>query len=132
MQRACQLLVVATLLSAACSTNKVDEGRPGVSRDVITAEEIEASRTSSSASAYDVIKKLRGNMLSYRGRTSVKNTSSPDPNVYVDDQAFGPIAALRTIPASQIAFIRLYRSWEATTKYGNGNMGGVIAITTKQ
>ncbi|MEO8578415.1 MAG: hypothetical protein ABI556_17015, partial [Gemmatimonadales bacterium] len=94
--------------------------------------EIDASRTSSSASAYDVIKKLRGNFLSYRGRTSVKNTSSPDPNVYVDEQAFGPITALRTIPASQIAFIRLYRSWEATTKYGNGNMGGVIAITTKQ
>ena len=131
MQRACKLLVVATLLSAACSSNKVETG-PGISRDVITAEEIEASRTSSSASAYDVIKKLRGNMLSYRGRTSLKGTSSPDPNVYVDEQAFGPIASLRNIPASQIAVIRLYRSWEATTRYGQGNMGGVIAISTKQ
>ena len=131
MQRACQLLVVATFLSAACSSNKVDSG-PGISRDTITAEEIEASHTSSSATAYDVIKRLRGNFLSYRGRTSVKNTSSPDPNVYVDEQAFGPIASLRTIPASQIALIRLYRSWEATTRYGTGNMGGVIAISTKQ
>jgi len=131
MQRACQLLVVATLLAAGCSGNKVDSG-PGISRDTITAEEIEASRSSSSASAYDVIKRLRGNFLSYRGRTSVKNTSSPDPTVYVDEQAFGPIASLRNIPASQIALIRLYRSWEAATRYGTGNMGGVIAISTKQ
>ncbi len=131
MKLTCQLLVVATILSAACSSNKVDTVS-SMSRDTITAEEIEASKTSSSATAYDVIKRLRGNFLSYRGRTSVKNTSSPDPNVYVDDQAFGPISALRTIPASQIAFIRLYRSWDATTKYGTGNMGGVIAISTKQ
>jgi hypothetical protein len=52
--------------------------------------------------------------------------------VYVDGQAFGPIGTLRNIPASQIATIRLYRSWEATTKFGTGNMGGVVAITTRQ
>jgi hypothetical protein len=32
----------------------------------------------------------------------------------------------------QIATIRLYRSWEATTKFGAGNMGGVIEIITRQ
>ena len=131
MQRTCQLLVVATFLSAACSSNKVDSG-PGMSRDTITAEEIEASRTSSSANAYDVIKKLRGNFFSYRGRTSLQGTSSPDPFVYVDDQAYGPISSLRTIPASQIETIRLYRLWEAQVKYGQGLMGGVIAVATKQ
>lgn len=25
----------------------------------------------------------------------------------------------------------LYRAWEATTKFGTGNMGGVIEVTTK-
>jgi outer membrane cobalamin receptor len=54
------------------------------------------------------------------------------PTVYVDDQAYGEITTLRNIPAMQIASIRLYRSWEATTKYGVGNMGGVIAITTRR
>jgi hypothetical protein len=132
MQRACQLLLVATFLSAACSSNKVESRGPGISRDTITAEEIEASRTSSSANAYDVIKKLRGNFLSYRGRTSLQGTSSPDPFVYLDDQAYGPISSLRQIPASQIETIRLYRLWEAQMKYGQGLMGGVIAVATKQ
>jgi outer membrane cobalamin receptor len=45
---------------------------------------------------------------------------------------FGPITSLRNIPASEISTIRLYRAWEATTKYGTGNMGGVIAISTRQ
>jgi hypothetical protein len=44
---------------------------------------------------------------------------------------FGQIASLRTIPASQVSTIRLYRAWEAATKFGTGNMGGVIAVTTR-
>jgi outer membrane receptor for ferrienterochelin and colicin len=54
------------------------------------------------------------------------------PTVYVDDQQFGEISVLENIPALQIASIRLYRAWEATTRYGTGNMGGVIAITTRR
>jgi outer membrane cobalamin receptor len=50
----------------------------------------------------------------------------------VDGQEYGPIGTLRNIPASEISTIRLYRSWEATTKFGTGNMGGVIAITTRR
>lgn len=125
--------VISIALLAGCAGNTVTPGSAiPMQRDLITSDEIEASNTASTATAYDVVKKLRGNFLSYRGRTSLKNTSSPDPTVYLDEQAFGPISSLRNILASQIAYIRLYRSWEATTKYGMGNMGGVIAVTTKQ
>jgi outer membrane cobalamin receptor len=97
---------------------------------LITEDEIEASRA---PTAFEVIQKLRANFLSYRGETSFdRSKSQPYPNVYVDGQAYGSIGTLRNIPASQIATIRLYRSWEATTKFGTGNMGGVIAITTRQ
>jgi hypothetical protein len=97
---------------------------------LITEDEVEASRA---PNAYEVIQRLRPNFLSYRGETSFnKQNSQPYPTVYVDGQEFGPISSLRNIPASQIATIRLYRSWEATTKFGSGNMGGVIAITTRQ
>lgn len=95
----------------------------------ITEEEIAAS---SASNAYEVIRKLRANFLSFRGRTTLMGTSSPDPTVFVDDQEYGPISSLRTIPAAQITRIRLYRAWEATTKYGTGHMGGVIAVSTKQ
>jgi hypothetical protein len=97
---------------------------------LITEDEIVASRATN---AFEAIQKLRGNFLSYRGETSFYPTRNKSmPTVYVDEQAFGEITILRSIPAMQIASIRLYRSWEATTKYGVGNMGGVIAITTRQ
>jgi hypothetical protein len=101
----------------------------GVDTQLITEEEIDASRA---ATAYEAIQKLRANFLSYRGETSLnRNQSQPFPTVYVDGMEFGQIASLRTIPASQVSTIRLYRSWEATTKFGTGKMGGVIAVTTR-
>jgi len=123
------VLVIVAAVGAGCTTPKVESTDP-VDSHIITREEIEASRT---ATAYDAIQKLRANFLSYRGETSMsKSNSHPYPTVYVDGQEFGPISSLRSIPASQVATIRLYRSWEATTKYGTGNMGGVIAVTTRQ
>jgi hypothetical protein len=97
---------------------------------LITEEEVEASRA---PTAFEVIQKLRANFLSYRGETSLsRSRSQPYPTVYLDGQEYGPVSTLRNIPASQVSTIRLYRSWEATTKFGTGNMGGVIAITTRQ
>ncbi|MEO8909568.1 MAG: hypothetical protein ABI408_05000 [Gemmatimonadaceae bacterium] len=102
----------------------------GNDSQLITEDEIEVSRA---PTAYEVIQKLRANFLTYRGETSFdKSKSQPYPTVYIDGQEFGPLSSLRNIPASQVATIRLYRSWEATTKFGTGNMGGVIAVTTRQ
>jgi hypothetical protein len=101
-----------------------------VKSQLITEDEIEASH---SATAYEVIQHLRPNFLTYRGETSFdKSRSTPYPTVWVDGMEYGPIATLRNVPAAQISTIRLYRSWEATTKFGVGNMGGVIEITTRQ
>jgi hypothetical protein len=123
-----RLLVALVPAVLACTTPRMG---PAISdSQLITEDEVEASRA---PTAFEVIQKLRASFLTYRGETSFDRTrSQPYPNVYVDGQAFGPIGTLRNIPASQIATIRLYRSWEATTKFGTGNMGGVIAITTRQ
>jgi outer membrane cobalamin receptor len=122
------LLALASAIVLACSPPRLGPGMVSNSQ-VITEEEIEASRATN---AFEVIQKLRANFLSYRGETSLtKNQSTPYPTVYLDGQEFGPINTLRNIPASQIASIQLLRSWEATTKYGTGNMGGVIAISTR-
>lgn len=123
--------VLVPLLLAGCSHSKSPAPLYAVNPDVISDEEI-LSVAQNTSTAYDIIKKLRGNWFSYRGKTSVLGTSSADPTVYVDDQAYGPISSLKSIPASQVTQMRIYRSWEATTKYGMGNMGGVIAVATKQ
>ncbi len=123
--------VLVPFLMFGCSHSNSVHPLGSMNPDVISDEEIVAVAANTST-AYDIIKKLRGNWFSSRGKTSLMGTSNSDPTVYVDDQAYGPISSLRSIPASQVTQMRIYRSWEATTKYGTGNMGGVIAVATKQ
>ena len=120
---------LAPAILLACTPPRLGSGEIA-NPQVITEDQIEASRATT---AYEVIQKVHANFLSYRGETSLnRSTSHPFPTVYVDGQEYGPISSLANLSASQIATIRLYRSWEATTKFGTGNMGGVIAITTRQ
>ena len=114
---------------SACSSTRVATPR-GPDRLLITEEEVVAS---AGTTAYELIRNLRPNFLTYRGETSLdRRTSRPYPNIYVDDQVYGPITVLHSIPASDVSSVRLYRSWEAMTKFGTGNAGGVIAISTKR
>lgn len=114
---------------SACSSQRLLPVPRGADPQLITEDEVVASV---GTTAYEVIRSLRPNFLSYRGETSFnKDTSRPFPNVYVDDQPFGAVSILHSIPASDVSSIRLYRSGEATTKFGTGNLGGVIAISTR-
>lgn len=119
-------VLLSLTLTACVAPNQAP--RPIADQQLITEDEIVHSRATT---AFEAIQRLRGNFLSPRGVTSFLGTSSPYPTVYVDGMRFGSIDALRSIPADQIATIRLYRSWDAATRYGVGNMGGVIAITTR-
>jgi hypothetical protein len=119
---------VFAALSACSSPRLAPDTRPNP--QLITEEEVLAAL--GATTAYELIHNLRPNFLTYRGETSFdKRTSTPYPNVYVDDQPFGSISILQSIPASDVSTIRLYRSGEAMTKYGTGNAGGVIAISTR-
>ena len=123
------MIALALVTAVGCSHPQLGPGEISNSQ-VITEDEIVGSRA---ANAYEFIHKLRGNFLTNRGETSFnKNASNPYPTVYLDDQEFGPISTLSSMPASQISMIRLYRVAEATARYGTHNMSGVIAITTKQ
>lgn len=123
------LLVFLPAVVVACTQPRAVRGE-SVKSHLITEDEIDATE---GATAYEVIQHLRPNFLTYRGETSFdRKKSQPFPTVYVDGQEFGPISTLRTIPAVQIATIRLYRSWDAATMFGTGKMSGVIAITTRQ
>lgn len=99
------------------------------SRLVITEAEL---ATVGSVNAYEAIRRLRHEFLDSRGETALqKNRSQPLPTVYIDGVPLGGISELYTIPASTLSSIRLYRAWEATTKYGVGNMSGVLELTSK-
>jgi hypothetical protein len=123
------LAAAMVLLVGACATSRPSDAGGGAS-ELITADEI---ATSHATNAYEAIAKLRHNFLSNRGKTSLLDTSAPSlPNVYLDGVPYGPLSSLSNIPAGDVLSIRLYRAWEASTKYGTGNPAGVIEVTTKR
>lgn len=123
------ILIVAMSIGCGAASSS---GTGGDRRSqVITQQEISASGMS--GSAFEVITRLRPSFLVSRGQTTLSGDQSVAyPNVYLDGIAFGDINTLRNIDAAQIAEIRMYQSWEAQTKFGLGNSGGVIAITTRR
>ena len=118
-------LLLALFLAACVRTSNA----PQAQRDVITEEEIASSNA---INAYEVVQKLRANFLSDRGKTTILGRSSSKPTVYVDGVQFGDIQSLRSISATVVQSIRLFRAYEAEQRYGNGVMGGVIEVTTKK
>src|SRR6202795_4744799 len=100
------VIALPFVIVAGCSHPQLGPGEVFNSQ-VITEDEIVASRGSN---ALEVINKLRANFLSNHGETSLnRNQSNPYPTVYVDDQEFGPISTLSSIPAPQITMIHLHR-----------------------
>ncbi len=123
-----RMALAAALALAACTparTNFAPQRDPAR----ITQDEIVASVA---VDAYDAVVKLRPNFLASRGRTSFRTNESVLPTVFVDGLEYGPISTLKLIPATDVAEIRFFRSWEATTAFGTSFMSGVIAVTTKR
>jgi hypothetical protein len=122
-------LVAISLGCASATSGGVGETRRS---QILTQEEISSS--GASGNAFDVVTRLRPNFLASRGPTTLGNAQSTAmyPNIYLDGIPYGDINTLRNIDASQIAEMRLYQAGEAQTKFGMGNNGGVIAITTRR
>ena len=57
---------------------------------------------------------------------------STRPVVFVDGMELGTVFELRSIPARDVHEIRFLTSSEATYRYGDGYMAGVIQVTTKR
>ena len=97
------------------------------SPNLITRAEIVDSHATD---ALTCIRRLRGEFLSNRGRTSVLLSNEMLPVVYLDQMQLGSFEVLATIPTSEISEIRLYRSWEAAYKFGRDKTTGVVQIIT--
>ncbi len=121
-----ELFVAATLvLATSCATMKQKDSADS---NLITATQIEEANANT---AYDVIVKLHANFLHSRGPNSITLKQKKEPTVFLDQVEFGPIASLRSIPASNISEIRFIKGWDAMTKYGSDHVAGVIQIYTR-
>lgn len=122
-------LRIALLAYSLASCTHRSQPESGSSENIITEQEIDAS---GGISVLDVIQKVRRNMLTNRGKTTLIGASPSLPSVFLDGVHFGEVGSLRNISARQASTIRLYRAWEAQQKYGNGYVGGVIEVTTRK
>jgi hypothetical protein len=129
--------ITMLVLAASCAGRVPTAERD---RNVIRADEI---ATVEVATAYDVVSRLRGEFLRTRGPLtktrdaktgrSENTLEQPSITVIIEDVETGPVErTLHLIPAQEVFEIRLFRSADATTKYGSRHSGGVIAVTTKR
>src|SRR5437868_2715543 len=124
----------ALAIAIACaSSSKSDRAAitPGASdRNVITEEEI---RTVPASNLYDLVSKLRPNMLRSRGQSTLGGSTATDyPLVYVDGRQYGDIGSLRSLIPSQVSLIHYYDPSMAAGKFGMTAGSGVIDVTTRQ
>ncbi len=111
---------------SACATGGTHTGA-GHDPNAITADEIEGSHE---ATAYDVVRTLRPNMLVTHGMTSFTQ-ADPGIIVFLNNQQFGPVQSLDRIPAKDVDEIHFYSASEAALRHGTGFPDGVIEVKTK-
>lgn len=90
---------------------------------VIVSDEIQRANVSS---AYDAVERLRPTFLhSTRGAAGYG-----ERRVYIDGVYVGGLSQLRLIPAMTVREVQYLSGVEATTRFGTGNSGGALLITT--
>lgn len=127
-RRALSLLAAACAIIGACSSPGVQAGRP-TTRNVILADDI--ARVGAT-NALEAIQRLQPRMLAkQRGPSSINFENQTQIAVYLDGTRFGGIESLSLIQATPILEIRFLSASEATFRFGTGNSGGAIVITTR-
>ena len=120
------VLALAVVVTAACATHSTSEiPTSGPGDNVITRAELDSS---GAANVYDVIARRHALFLRDRGPTSINSTSAPRAVVFMGDQYYGEIDALRNLPVERAESVRYYSGTEASAKFGRQYNGGVIQV----
>jgi len=123
-------LVIPLVVALVVACNRGPRTPVG-DRQVIRAAEI---ATISSINAYEIVSKLRPELLKSRGPmsgTQGRAMDNPVITVYIDGVEAGPTTViLPQIRANEVREIRMYRAADATTKFGSRHASGVIEVTT--
>jgi hypothetical protein len=129
MRRIAALFLLAFVV--ACSSATTSGGpRFGSDRNIITYEEIQASRNPG-WTAWDLVSALRPHFLNSRGVNSLRPGVPSAPVVYLDGIRYGELPILRTLSVDNISAIQYLNAGDATTRYGTDNPAGAILIVTR-
>ena len=122
------LAAVLVVLSAACvtSSSQADSGAaPRGSRNVITLEEIRATRQTN---LYDVVNRVRPAWLRPRTVSPVSPGTDGGVQVYRENTRIGSVGTLRTMSVDNVARLEYLDASSAQLRYGHGNSNGVIVV----
>ena len=136
----CIVLVGTVAVSMlGCTHGTTPVAKPGVASagraSEIARPELDSLR-SRYRNVYDLIRAVRPGMLisrELRAVTPSRDAPRSEPSgvkVFVDDVYVGGVDVLAAIPIRSIVFVHRMTATDATTRYGSGMTGGVIAITT--
>jgi hypothetical protein len=118
-------LLVALLVVGGCASTGT--GGSSGSRDEITREQL---LEMPQATAFDVVRRLRGRWLRPRGAGTSVRLDPTDIVVYVNNQREpGGIESLRSFRAGELQSIEYFDSSRATTRWGTGHPAGAIVIS---
>jgi hypothetical protein len=100
------------------------------SANLITQSEIEST---SLEMLYDVIERLRPNMMRTRGQMGRLSGGAgmSTIKVYLNGTLIGDTSTLRSIQSSSVKQVEYLSSSDATTRFGTGNDAGAILVTSK-
>jgi outer membrane cobalamin receptor len=128
MQSSLRFVAALTLvLLVGCTKSNAVSSAPNSRRDLITREQIESLNATD---AYDIVQRLRSDVLRGRGSTSVR--SGPIlAVVYIDGVRRGGPEILRQLRSTEVEEIRFISGNDATTRWGTDHGGGVIDIKTR-
>ena len=125
--------LLAGLLLAGCASGGMGAGGASTYRDpnVITPAEL---ANENSPNVYDAIQHLRPEMLRPRlanASSSISSSQDYVVQVYMDNNRLGGISDLRTIPVATVKEIRFLSPAQAMQRFGSGNPGGAIVLTSR-
>jgi hypothetical protein len=120
------LACAALLLSSAACASAANSQKSSSNDSIITHDEIENSRQ---PTLFDVVRALRPNWLR-AAPTAVRSDQDTGIIVYLDAQRAGAIDVLRQLPSSAAESLRYFSASEAQSRFGLGNLNGVIQIVS--
>jgi hypothetical protein len=119
------LVLLTTLLGAACGGRSPSPSAPRADSRVITREQMLERHF---LTAMEAVQALRGNWLVPKGPDSFSLPSQLW--VYYDNVRLGNANSLRTISTRDIAYLRYFNGVEATARWGIGHGAGVILASS--
>lgn len=122
------MLVALASFTVACGSARSPTAGTVRDPDLITAAELDRH---ADVTARQAIERLRPRFLRMRGPSSIQNADADRLIVYVDNARMGGVEVLDQIHAYEIQDIRYLSAPDATSRYGTGHAGGVIAIRRK-